>query len=257
MGAECGLDSPEREGDRLKILIAERPGQGRLGSLIDRVTELTELLEAAGEGACVPVGGELGDRRVEGDENLKGGLTPPPVVEVEAGAERQLLAGQGLLTSPEQGGETGLGREDPAPALAPDGQDELPSLAPEAVGDLLAAAIANPCHEELMAPQGGLVRVAGSEPEGVERSVEDRQVGLELLFARGGKPGGGLPGLGERAGHVDDRPSARGDESRVRLRLNLNLSPTAIGQGPPLRRSQRGDHQHVRRGRIRAGTELT
>ncbi len=140
----------------------------------------SQLLEPALECRRGRVGGELGERGVQRHQHLERRLPGAAVIEVEPGAQRQLLSGQRLLAPAEQAGQPGLGSEDPGAALAPLGQDQLSGVGPQPFGHLLAAAIAEAGDEQLMAADRVLVGVGGGQAEGVKRAVEHGQVRLEL-----------------------------------------------------------------------------
>ena len=79
-----------------RVVLPERPGQRVLRGRRDRFALLAQLDQAVLELRPRRVAGQLGDRGVERDQQLQGGLAVAAVVEVEAGPERELLARQRL-----------------------------------------------------------------------------------------------------------------------------------------------------------------
>ena len=107
------------------------------------------------EGLGDRVAGEFGERGVERDEELERCLAIAAVIEIEPGAERQVLADQGSLAAVHHRGEPGLGLENLEPAFAARAGVEFVRLAPQPVGDLLAGAPSDPGDERLLSPDDG------------------------------------------------------------------------------------------------------
>ena len=103
----------------------------------------------------------------------------------------------------------------PEPGLA---VEQLLRIAPQAVGDLLPGAEADPRHERLAGADGVQVRVRSHEPERVEGAVQDLQPVGEIFRPGIREPGARLHDVIERRTDIDDgRPSSR-DRGRLRLR---------------------------------------
>ena len=117
------------------------------------------------EGLGDRVAGELGERGVERHQELERCLAVTAVIEIEPGAERQLLAGQRLLAAVQHRGEPGLGLENLEPAFAARAGVEFVRLGPQSVGDLLAGAVSDPGDERLLSADGVQVGIGGHEPK--------------------------------------------------------------------------------------------
>ena len=76
---------------------------------VDRLAVSVELVEAGRDRLGAAPALELGERCVERGRELEGGLAAAALVEVDAGAQRELLAGQRDVAAGEQGGEPLLG----------------------------------------------------------------------------------------------------------------------------------------------------
>ena len=94
---------------------------------------------------------QLGERDLERDPHLKRGLPVAPLVEIEPGAQRELLGDRGDLAPGQERGEASLGgghARAPAPGA---GIDQLPGVGPQAVGHLLPGAVAEARDQRVLA----------------------------------------------------------------------------------------------------------
>ena len=131
------------------------------------------------------------------------------MVEVETGAERELLADQRSLAGAEHRREPYLGRQDAGTPLAPFGLDELAGVGPQPVGDLLAGAEPDPRDDRLARLTAWTVRVGGHDPEGVQRPVEDLDPTVEIGVAGLLEPRARLLSPGQRLGRRRRRSRGR------------------------------------------------
>ncbi len=167
------------------------------------------------------------------------------VIEIEPGAEGQVLADEGPLAAVHHRGEPGLGVQDLEPAFAARAGVELERLAPQPVGHLLAGAPSDPGDERLLSPDEVEVGIRGHKPKSAQRAVEDGKVFGEFWLSRATQPRLGAAGVGERTRNVDNRCSTCGYGRRLRLRLSLTLRP--LEAFATFRGAERRQDEHVGR----------
>ena len=129
----------------------ERARQGGLGGAGDRLALAAQLVEAPGQLGGMGAGGELGQRGVERHEQLQRRLPRPPLIEIQPRAQRQLLAGEGLVSrtaAPRPGGPGAPGRACAGAGLRAPG---APWRRSTALGHLLAGAEADAGDDHLAA----------------------------------------------------------------------------------------------------------
>ncbi len=108
-GAQRGFEAGERGGDDLDARRLEAALAGGEGRGADRVEVAAELFEAVGEVAVGDPAGELGDRGRQRSLKLKCSFRVAAAVEIAAGAQGELLAGERDVAGGEQRREP-LGR---------------------------------------------------------------------------------------------------------------------------------------------------
>ncbi len=105
---EGGLEPAQRERHSLLSVAAVRRAQpAPRPRVVSR-----ELLEALTESGRRGVAGQLRQRGVERDPDLEGRLAVAALLEVEAGAQGELLAGRALLAAGQEGGQAAVGGRD-------------------------------------------------------------------------------------------------------------------------------------------------
>ncbi len=145
-----------------------------VGGAGEGVAEGLELVEAAADGLLGAEGGELGERGLQREVDLQGGLAGAVLIEVEPAAEGELLAGQHGVAAAEQGGEALL-RAQRVGALAAAagrlvvGQGDVAGRRPGAVGDLDALAVADAQGQGLLGDDLAQDGVGGGGAEGAQR----------------------------------------------------------------------------------------
>jgi hypothetical protein len=95
---------------------------------------------------------------------------------------------------------------------------QLARVAPQAVGDLVAGAVADPRDERLLARDLVQVWIRGHDPERVQRAVDHGEPGGELVLAGLVQPGARGSPVGQGVADVDDRHPSRRHRGWLRLR---------------------------------------
>jgi hypothetical protein len=245
--SERGLETGQRVRHRVALGGFERPVERGSRRRHDPVVEAAQLVEAFGERRRDRIRRELGERRVERDQELERGRGLATGVEIQPGTEGELLARQGGVAPGQESREARLGGRDPPAASDPARAliDELARVRPEAVGHLLAGAVADANHERVVPGDAVGVWIGHGETIGVERPVEDGEILVQRGVVGGPQPRGGLVGPLEGAPDVDHGGASRYDGGRLRLRLSLTLTPRR-DQPAPFVGSEGGQHEHVR-----------
>lgn len=243
-GSERGLDPAQGVGDGVALGGCELALQGMVRRAGNSVAEASQLVETRTERRRGRIRGQLGERRVERDQDLEDGLAGASLVHVETGAQRELFAGQAGLATGEDRREPGLSRGDPAPAPPRTGIGQVARVGPSPDGHLLAVAVAEAGHQRVMATHPALVRVGGGDPERVKGTVEHGQPGRQVRLARSFQPRSRLLGARKRSSDVDNGGSGGLHQSRLRFKLSLMLTPSG-DQMTPFPGSQRGQHEDM------------
>ncbi len=233
-GAQGGFEASQRRVQCGARIGGKDAAERVVGERGGRAAQRLQLRDAALQRRRLIGLRQLGERGVERDAQLQGGLAQLAVVEVVAGAQRQLLAGERVRAAAEQRGQPLL-RVQHLAALAAAalgaGRRQLAGGAPAALGDLLAGAVADPHDERLRQPRQRRARVAGGDAMGAHdpRQLDEAGVGLRAAGRR--QP---ALGVGERrSARVDDRDAR--DRQRRRLRLGRDVAG-ALAAGSSCRR---------------------
>ena len=140
------------------------------------------------------VDGELGERGVERDQDLQRGLAGrgrrPGRAAHAAPAPRSASACSRPVSSAASRAWAAGSVERRGRAR---GRHELPCVGPQAVGDLLAGAVAEAGDERVAAADAVDAGVGGGEPVGVQRAVEHGEPGGQIVLAGAAQPPAAAP----------------------------------------------------------------
>ncbi len=174
-------------------------------------------------------------------------------VDVGAGAQRELLAGERRVAAAEQRGQAVSGppaarrvAATGSPAGGRVAAGQLDGVRPAALGDLLALAQADAHRQRLGARRRADRRVGAGDAQGVQHASEHR----ERLVGRRVDVGPPQPalGLGVLAEGLRGHERHAGDGHRGQRRLRLDLTCTAAARpSPGALGGERPDDQHMRR----------